>query len=486
VIGPSVADVDETSTTLESFNLAPRSVRSALDVIARQTGLKWRVRNGVVELLSSDAPVGKVYTVPYEVRDIVLGVRSKPGPDLKLKTGAEEVPFFGEDEPAPTVVEEGFLIDLITQGIAADSWDEIGTINFSQGVLTVRNTRDVHTRIESLLADLRRAVGIQIDIESRFLRVADNFLEDVGVDFRGLGDQSASGLPGRGLERPVPVPNAGFDDFGQTATINVANPNGPGTGTEPGFYFNDGQDGAYASRTENLFDQALGGTSNLDNSGGLSLQYAWLDDVEVEAVLRAVSKQERAEELTAPRLLVYNNARANLSAVRQTSYIKDFDVEIAQAAAIANPVVDVVRDGVVLDVKPVVSADRRFITMELRPSVLTLQLPIPTFTTTLGTGQPVSIQIPTVTLQRVRTTVTMPDGATLMLGGMKMAERTRQKSGIPILKDIPIISFFFSRTGTFIQNEKILILVRASIVLNEEYYPTVPDEGFDEVLLSSR
>jgi len=42
--------------------------------------------------------------------------------------------------------------------------------------------------------------------------------------------------------------------------------------------------------------------------------------------------------------------RANVSFTTQRSYIKDFNVEVAQAAAIADPVVDVIQDGVVLDV----------------------------------------------------------------------------------------------------------------------------------------
>src|SRR5690606_29491422 len=134
--------------------------------------------------------------------------------------------------------------------------------------------------------------------------------------------------------------------------------------------------------------------------------------------------------------------------------------------AVANPMVDVVRDGVVLDVRPVVSADRRFITMELRPTVVSLQLPIPTFTTTLGAGQPVSIQLPNVTLQQVRTTVTMPDGGTLMLGGMKLAERQNQISGVPLLKDLPGLSFLFSRKGSYVLNRKVLILIRAQIVIS--------------------
>src|SRR5262249_41451693 len=143
------------------------------------------------------------------------------------------------------------------------------------------------------------------------------------------------------------------------------------------------------------------------------------------------------------------------------------------AAAVANPVIGVVHDGVALDVRPVVDADLRFITMELRPTVMTLNLPIPTFTTTLGVGQPISIQLPEVNLQRVRTTVTMPDGSTMMLGGMRLVERQNLTSGVPLLKDIPGLSFLFSRRGTSLQNRKILILIRARIVIMDELQPKV-------------
>ena len=42
-------------------------------------------------------------------------------------------------------------------------------------------------RSVGLLDDLREATGIMVDIQARFLTVEDNFLEDIGVDFRGLG-----------------------------------------------------------------------------------------------------------------------------------------------------------------------------------------------------------------------------------------------------------------------------------------------------------
>ena len=238
-----------------------------------------------------------------------------------------------------------------------------------------------------------------------------------------------------------------------------------------------GEDGDILARTENLFDQILRFDQRIDNAGGLSAQYAYLDDAEVEVILRAVQKKERSEEIQAPRLLIYNNTRASMSFLRQVSYIKDFDVEIAQASTAANPVVDVVNDGVVLDVRPVVDADLKFITLELRPTVMQLQLPLPTFTTTLGVGQPISIQLPNVELQRVRTTVTMPDGGSMMLGGMRLLERVNQQSGVPILSQIPILSFFFSRQAQVIQHRKILILIRAKIILSDEYEPLLVPGG---------
>jgi type II secretory pathway component GspD/PulD (secretin) len=157
--------------------------------------------------------------------------------------------------------------------------------------------------------------------------------------------------------------------------------------------------------------------------------------------------------------------------LRQIAYIRDFEVEIAQAAAVANPVIGTVYDGVTLDVRPIVDSELKFITMDIRPTVMTLQLPIPTFTTTLGVGQPISIQLPETTRQTVRTTLTMPDGGTVMLGGMRLVERQNLRSTVPLLGSIPGLSWLFSRNGQSVQNRKIIILVTAKIVLMEEHEP---------------
>jgi len=470
VVGPDVAGMDATATTLTDFRLSRRSVADALKVIQAQTGVAYRVRNGLVQLVTPENAIGNLYYDRYNVSDLVTGFRSKPGADLKLKAPDDDSPLFPEvdEDPAPAVVDDSRLQDILKEAVAAGRWDGSPfTMNFQAGMLLVRADKETHEGVLKLLRDLRRNVGIQVDVESRFLKVEDNFLEDVGVDLRGLGNQASQGVAGRGLENRT---NAGFDDFGPSQQQNPATPGLVGTGTEPGIFFDDGNDGDYMGRAEHLFDRTLGGSS-MNNAGGMSLQYAFLDDVEVEAVLRAVSKQERSEQIEAPRLLIYNNTRASMHVLNEISYIKDFEVEIAQAAGVANPVIGTVYDGVSLDVRPVVDSDLKFITMELRPTVMSLSRPIPNFTTTLGVGQPISIQLPEVALQRVRTTVTLPDGATMMLGGMRLVERQNLVSGVPVLKDLPGLSFLFSRKGTSLQNRKILILIKANIVIMEELQP---------------
>lgn len=470
-----VKDMPAETTTLTEFRLQRASVRQALKAIQAQTGVAVKIKDGMVHLVSPANAIGQLVLQPYTIKELITAVQGKPGPNLRLTVPGEDDPLFPEveEETQPSVVDEGRLQELIKSTIATDKWDGSPfTMNAQNGVLYVRADRETQGEVAKLIQELRRHVGIQVDVEARFLKVEDSFLEDVGLDLRGLGNQASQGIAGRGLEKNGDRQNAGFDDYGPRQQQNAAVPGVVGTGTSPGVFFDDGGDGDFMGRTENLYDQTLGGRNNgLTNAGGLSLQYAFLDDTEVEVVLRAVSKQERSEEIDAPRLLVFNNTRASMHHLRNISYIRDFEVEIAQAAAVANPVIGTVHDGVALDVRPVVDSDLKFITMELRPTVMTLQLPIPTFTTTLGVGQPISIQLPEVTLQKVRTTVTMPDGGTMMLGGMRLVERQNLRSTVPLLGNLPGLSWLFSRNGTSVQNRKILILIKAKIVLMEELEP---------------
>jgi Flp pilus assembly secretin CpaC/tetratricopeptide (TPR) repeat protein len=476
----------ETEIDLKVDNV---SIKQVLGLITEPYEMAWRIRNGVIMILGSDEAADKAVLQFYDVKDLVAKISDYPGQEINLVPSKYQPPEEAEEAEPQSPFEIDSLIDVIKQTIQPESWETIenADIQVKTGVLVVNTSPEVHRAIGKFLGDLRKNTGVLISLEVRFLLAEDRFLRDVGVDIRGLGDQTGGvGLPGLG----------GGTNFDDSFAGSVANPTGSppgiipepssiGTSTTPGLFYSDGADGEYKGRVENLFDfllqfdrrgnaiaSAQGQGFRGDNSGGLSFQHVFLDDTQVEVVLRAVEKNDRLEQISAPRLTVYDTQRANVSVMTQDSYVQDFDVEIAQAAAIGDPIVQTIRDGIIMDVRPIVSADRRFITMEMRPTVAELVRPFPTFQTSLANGPPVTIQVPEIAISRVRTTVTMPDGGSLMLGGVKFFRDLAAESGIPVLSKIPIISFLFSRKAKLIQRRNLLILVTANIVIPEEHAPT--------------
>lgn len=464
--------LDAGTDTGALLKVASIPAKGALELISTVYNVNYVVRDGVITIITKDTAKGGEYIEFYDVRDLINKVASFPSTDYNLSpSGAVEEEPPEPPEPTPIVIEGDALRDLIQNNIDPSTWEGNSnvTINLQQsGALVVRQTSEVHAKIDKLLSDLRANARMMINIQTRFLSLEDRFLEDIGVDFRGLNGQNGSAAT-------ASVPNVVLDDFGTPGSGGVGSPGAPsgiGTGNDAGLFFTEGGDLDMRGRLENLYDLTLG-DEDFSASGGASVEFTFFDDTIAEAILRAVTKNQQSEVIHAPSLTVFNGQRAHINVLNHISYVKDFEAEIAQGAVIADPIVAVLRDGPTLDVRPVVSSDKRFVTMEVRPTLLDLVEPIDTFRTSLAVGNEVELQLPILRIQRLRTTVTIPDGATLMLGGMKSLVDKRLDSGIPFLSDIPLVSFFSSRKGTEKSSTKVMILVRAKIIIPEEYEPAV-------------
>jgi type II secretory pathway component GspD/PulD (secretin) len=471
IIDQAVLDAGGDKTI--QIKVPPTRAKELLDLVCENYEVAYVVRDGVVRIVAKDAAKGGEYVEMYDVRDLVTKVANFPSSDFNLrpseKGGEEEQPEAGDPI---TLFDGDTLMSLIKNNIDPSTWEGGASIAMqASGALIVKQSHDVHAKIDKLLKDLRANSRTMISIQTRFLALEDRFLEDIGVDFRGLNGQN-------GASSSLPVPNAPLDDFGTPGSGGVGTPTNPagiGTGNDAGVFFVDqhDQDLNIRGRSENLYDLALG-DQNFKATGGASLQFTYFDNTIAEAILRAVSKSSQSEVIHAPNLTVYNGQRAHINVLNHISYVKDFEVEIAQGAVIADPIVAILRNGPQLDVRPVVSSDRRFVTMEVRPTLLDLVQPIQIFRTSLAVGNEVELQLPEMHIQRLRTTVTIPDGSTLMLGGMKQLIDKKLDSGVPWLKDIPVLGFLAGRKGTEMSKKKIMILVRAKILLPEELEPPKP------------
>ena len=448
------------------------TVEDALQLIMMQASAEgeivWEVVGNVVRFIKKENQKKNLELQIHPVADLTLGLTDFIPPQI-TQVGVDEdseTPLFGgqaEEAPQPYgTIEE--LMELVRGSVAVDSW-ETGTINAQGKNLVVYNSPEVQVKVAEFLDDLRAFSGLVITIETRFLGVTDAFLRDVGVDFRGLG--GANGGPLAVLDDVT----SGLDDNASAGLDN----SGPGVDAggaalapSSGLYFNDGSDGDFRGRSENIYSTPLG--QILTALGGGSFQVTFLDDFAVSAIVRATEKTARMREMTAPSLTVYNTQRANLTVVNQISFVQDFDVEVAQTAFIADPVIGVIQDGLTLDVRPTISNDRQYVTLELRPTIVDLQTPIRTFQTLLGASiatvsaqNPVTIQLPELDMRVAESTVRMPDGGSILLGGLKDIRSEDKKSTTPVLGNIPVLSALFSRKGKSEEVEHLMIVVTATI-----------------------
>ena len=113
-----------------------------------------------------------------------------------------------------------------------------------------------------------------------------------------------------------------------------------------------------------------------------------------------------------------------------------------------------IRVGVRCAVLVRVGADNR-ISMDLQPIVSYLR----GFTPVPGGGQ-----LPQTSERIANSTVTMMSGDTVVIGGLIKDEDRKVVSGIPLLKDIPIIGKLFSRTDNSRQRSEVVIFLTARVV----------------------
>jgi type II secretory pathway component GspD/PulD (secretin) len=78
------------------------------------------------------------------------------------------------------------------------------------------------------------------------------------------------------------------------------------------------------------------------------------------------------------------------------------------------------------------------------------------------------VQLPETETSSLMTRVSVPDGGTLLLGGQKITAMVEKEAGVPVLSKIPLIGRLFSNRSTVKDQKILLILVKPTILLQEE------------------
>jgi general secretion pathway protein D len=78
------------------------------------------------------------------------------------------------------------------------------------------------------------------------------------------------------------------------------------------------------------------------------------------------------------------------------------------------------------------------------------------------------IDSPTIQQRRIRTRVVLSDGEALVLGGLIQESTDRNKTGIPILSDIPVLGNAFRSVRDVNARTELLIFVRPYVVRDQQ------------------
>jgi len=461
VVDPAAENSVVDSGTVFNFSFENElTVEQALNLIGDMAGAEvtWTIRHDAVLLTTAEKARGKPIPVHHDVRDLVFGLTDFMGPRIDRIRLLDELedddgggPFGGIGE-RPQLINPDDLATMIQENVGVGTWEEGASIESYEGHIIIVQTPEVQQKVRQFLEDLRRFSSSLVTIESKFMIVGDNWIQEIGVDFRGLDNNPLTDVT-NGLEdmASLGLDNGGTGSAGQNAAGAPSS----------GFFYDDGGDGDFRSRTENFFGSALG--NSISTIGGLTFQYRLLNDLQMSAILRAVEKSSQFELITNQVLSVHNTQRAYVTVINQRAYIQDFDVEVAQFQAVADPQVNVLTEGVVLDVRPTIHHSRKYLTLEVQPTVAKV-VALRNFSSTLGGNtSPVEFQLPELQVQSVFTTATIPDGGSILLGGLSKIRNIERRAEVPWLARLPIVGFVFKEEGYNDENESLMILIRAQI-----------------------
>lgn len=186
------------------------------------------------------------------------------------------------------------------------------------------------------------------------------------------------------------------------------------------------------------------------NTGGLSL-YGLVGD-HWNLYLNALESDSRFQVMSRPTIYTANNQRGVISAGQRIAVpTNSFQGGVSNGISTNIEYQDVLLS---LEVIPLVNSED-----EVTLQIALLNDEIVGEQIIEGVGS-----VPTIGRREVLTTVTVPDGQTIVLGGLISSTERESVSGVPLLSDIPGLGKLFSRTTTEDERQELMIFIQPQIV----------------------
>jgi type II secretory pathway component GspD/PulD (secretin) len=377
---------------------------------------------------------------------------------------------------APT--NEDMLIKLITSSVEPRSWADQGgpgTIEYFPPTMSliINQTPDIQDQVQDLLDALRRMIDQEVAIEVRFITIEEDFFERIGVNFNLNIVQP---------QNRKYQPQLTTGNFQLPGYVNNFQPGNFLSGLTPAGTLTSDLNIPINVQTYNQAIPPFGGYPGVPGFGGITMGLAFLSEIQVFLFMEAVQGDVRTNVMQAPKLTLFNGQTASITVGTQQNFVSGVQVLPQMGLFTYLPQIQPMPLTTSLTIQAVISADRRFVRLSLTPSMRNLDAPFielfpvvtPIFPLFDGsaTGQPVMftqfIQQPRISFVTVQTTVAVPDGGTVLMGGLKRLSEGRNEFGPPVLSKLPWINRLFKNVGYGREAQSLLIMVTPRIIIQAE------------------
>ncbi len=408
----------------------------AIRYICQGAGLKYKVETHAIIIASQDVQFDEMETRFYPVEAGFLEQKA-----TKKSTGG--ITGSSSDQK----VESKEVLELFqTYGV---EFPQGAKIIYDQRTskLIVTNTPSNLRKVEKILAELN-VQPLQVTIESKFVEISQNDLEELGFEWLFLG--------GDGSEGNKNIKISGDSEF--TLLKQTA-----GNATDP----------RLSSGLRFLAPSSVG------NDRLLSIN-SILGDFQFNTIIRAIEQKDSSDVLSAPKVTTISGQTAILKVIDTRKFPESYSEPEIQFSTetsgggqtgsnIKPPTPQFGAEteiGVILTVTPTVSSDGYSIDLDLQPEVVQF-LGFDNYDvvqTLEGQNVTTPIQIPVISKRKISTKVIVWDGETVVLGGMITENVQKVEDKIPFLGDLPVLGRLFKNESQKSEKRNLLIFVTARLV----------------------
>ena len=392
-------------------SIKDKTARTVLNAFLQPNGYDYVEKDGVLII----QPAGKV---PKPEAPAAAGMQQG-----KIIRRSFTIPYLGTEMLTEVVggVEAGGGAPVtVSQASVAKPMDQViremlspaGKMVFyeREHLIIIEDYEQIVDNIANLVEKLW-AVPAQVFIDAKLLEV-------------DLSNDSALGLQWQAAQAP-----ASRSNYPTTSSTTTTVPNGLLTG-------NSGTAVAGYSPTVPTFS----GQSGNGFVFGISNQH-------IDVLLSALAARGRVDTRSNPRLLVVNHRKATIVAGKEVPYL----TSIQSTGSLPIQTYSFKEVAVHLEVTPHASEDG-MIFLDVHPTVKNVIQWI---------GSPSQ---PELSVREASTSVVMPDGTTLIIGGLLMRDINKQFQEVPFLARIPLIGLLFQQKAVSDEKNDLVFLVNPRIV----------------------